>query len=172
MKLTAESVGRSVSHFRFFKSPPPFQRKELMQPLWANSTGRDHQNMRNILCLCKTKDIEVNCVFSPLILSTRYSWLAVMSRYWTMTLRVGIAEALTTAACLRLLILASSRNKKQLRRKINLHNTVTYIQKKKTCYPQSEVQDNPFFSADCWLSRSLSPDVPEWCHLSTGMSIK
>lgn len=36
-KLTAQSVGRSVSHFLFFRSPPPFQRKELMQPLWDSS---------------------------------------------------------------------------------------------------------------------------------------
>lgn len=36
-KLTAQSVGRSVSHFLFFRSPPLFQRKELMQPLWASS---------------------------------------------------------------------------------------------------------------------------------------
>jgi len=44
---------------------------------------------------------------SPLILSTRYSWLGEMSRYCTMALSVGMADAFTTAACFRLLILAS-----------------------------------------------------------------
>ena len=44
---------------------------------------------------------------SPLTRSTRYSWLGVMSRYCTMAFMVGMELAFTTAACFRLLILAS-----------------------------------------------------------------
>lgn len=41
--------------------------------------------------------------------STMYSWLGVMSRYWTIEFKVGIEEAFITAACFRLLMLASGR---------------------------------------------------------------
>lgn len=43
----------------------------------------------------------------PFMRSTRYSWLGVMSRYWTMEFIVGMDEAFITAACFRLLMLAS-----------------------------------------------------------------
>jgi len=44
VSLTAQSVGRSVSHLRLFKFPPPFQRYELMQPLCANSERAGNQD--------------------------------------------------------------------------------------------------------------------------------
>lgn len=121
-----------------------------MQPLWANSTGRDHQNMRNILCLCKTKDLSKLCF---LTLDSVHKILLISSDVQVLNNDIeggdrrsfdhsSLFETADTGLFMK-------KKKKQLRRKINLHNTVTYIQKKKTCYPQSEAQDNPFFSADC-----------------------
>ena len=46
----------------------------------------------------------------PLILSTKYSWLGVRSKYCTIAFRVGMSGALTSAACFRLLMLASATN--------------------------------------------------------------
>lgn len=45
--------------------------------------------------------------------STRYSWLGVISRYWTIEFRVGIDDDFITAACFKLLMLVSSGEKKQ-----------------------------------------------------------
>lgn len=49
----------------------------------------------------------------PFIRSTRYSWLGVISKYWTIEFKVGIDEALVTAACFRLLMLASGGAKRK-----------------------------------------------------------
>lgn len=45
--------------------------------------------------------------------STRYSWLGVISRYWTIEFKVGIDDDFITAACFRLLMLVSGGEKKQ-----------------------------------------------------------
>lgn len=47
----------------------------------------------------------------PLMRSTRYSWLGVISRYWTIEFKVGIDDDFITAACLRLLMLVSGGKK-------------------------------------------------------------
>ena len=53
------------------------------------------------------------CLNLPFTRSTRYSWLGVMSRYWTIEFMVGMEEAFITAACFRLLMLASGGEKSE-----------------------------------------------------------
>lgn len=55
----------------------------------------------------------------PLIRSTRYSWFGVMSRYCTIEVMVGMADAFITAACFRLLMLASSGEKRESHESFN-----------------------------------------------------
>lgn len=128
-RLTAQSEGRSVSHFLFFRSPPLFQRNELMQPLWASSdnTGyaiKTHRSETTTHTSVKSdffsshsiavgKKTHTACLNLPFTRSTRYSWLGVTSRYWTMEFMVGMEEAFITAACFRLLMLASGGEKSE-----------------------------------------------------------
>lgn len=61
---------------------------------------------------------------SPLILSTRYSWFEVMSKYWITMFNVGIWGALTRAACLKLVILVSEMGKVQINGAIWIHSNL------------------------------------------------
>lgn len=77
-RLTAQSVGRSVSHFLFFRSPPPFQRKELMHPLWASSE-RIHTKMPSTQtqgCFTRTN---ITLLYGPNTLNAIYEVLLVGS---------------------------------------------------------------------------------------------
>lgn len=109
----------------------------------------------------------------PLIRSTRYSWFGVMSRYCTIEVMVGMADAFITAACFRLLMLASSGEKRESHESFNtwcnfvfleLHMQLLVAQ---YVYLLSGAQEIPSAWADCWSSRFPSPKAPGLYHLST-----
>lgn len=59
----------------------------------------------------------------PLIRSTKYSWFGVRSKYCTIVFRVGMSGALTSAACFKLLMLASATQEEPAQVSYDHHRT-------------------------------------------------